>query len=137
MRPSARIITASLLVVLLQTVVLTGCNFFKSAEEAMHGIGEIGKKVGGEGGEKGGAKPANPSATHEGPLIDNKVVALRVQAALKKEGAEFDKVTVDATKNEVVLTGTVATSKARERAEEIARKEEHGIKLKNELKVGH
>lgn len=134
MKTSSLIRTAVLLIVLL-SVACTGCSFFKSAEEAMKGIGKIGEKIGGEG-EKGGGKEANPSATHEGPLIDNKVIAQRVQAALQQEGAEFQHVTVDATKEEVVMTGTVPSEKARERAAEIARGVEHKIKLKNELKVG-
>ncbi|HJV65445.1 MAG TPA: BON domain-containing protein [Geomonas sp.] len=126
-----------LLAVLLSTALVNGCSFFKSAEDAMKGIGKIGEKIGGEGGGKGGGQEAQPEKTHEGPLIDNKVAALRVQAALKKEGTEFERVTVEASKEEVILTGTVASAKSRERAAEIARGVQHGIKLKNELKVGH
>lgn len=120
-----------MMVSLLPAVIVCGCSFFKSADEAMQNISKITKSVEKEAGEK----KAQPEATHEGPLLDLKVIALRVQAALKNEGAAFEHVTVDATKDEVVMTGTVASEKARERAVEIARGVDRKGKLRNELRV--
>ncbi len=113
--------------ILLLAASLGGCSLFKSAKNIEKATENI---------EKATEPKAQPGETHEGPLLDNKVTAMRVQDALKSEGNEFAEVKVTGTKNAVVLTGKVKTSKARARAEEIARTVQRKMVLKNELEVG-
>ncbi len=126
-----------LMLILLLTAAISGCSFFKNAGEAFKGIGKISntldkKLTENQQGKHGEAQGGKKKET---PLVDNKVIALRVQEALKREGAEFEKVKVETTKDEVVMTGTVPSEKGRERAAEIARKAHPGLKFKNELRV--
>ncbi len=128
---------ACLMLILLLTAAISGCSFFKNASEAFKGIGKISntldkKLAEGQQGKQGEAQGGEKKET---TLVDNKVIALRVQEALKREGAEFEKVKVDATKDAVVMTGTVPSEKDRERAAEIAGRVHPDLKLKNELRV--
>jgi osmotically-inducible protein OsmY len=131
--------TRSVVAVALVVTGITGCGFFKrteetmkSTEKTMKNIEKITGKIATEG--KGKEKP-QPEAKHEPVLVENKVIALRVQAALKKEGAQYEKVAVEGSKNEITMTGTVASAKERERAGEIAKKYAEKVTVKNEIKV--
>ncbi|MBJ6727841.1 BON domain-containing protein [Geomesophilobacter sediminis] len=116
-----------LLVPLLIAGLVGGCSFFK--KEATKEIEKVVEP-------KGGQEPQNkPEPTHEGPLLDNKVTAMRVQDALRQAGPAFQQVTVEGTKEEVVLSGTVKSAAERNRAEEIAKSVHRKMKLKNELKI--
>ncbi len=82
-----------------------------------------------------GCASSNPQGTHEGRLLDNKVAAERVHAALRKSGPQFRHVEVDASKEGLTLIGSVASSEDRSRAEEIARGVERDVHLTDELSV--
>jgi osmotically-inducible protein OsmY len=85
-------------------------------------------------GETAKQPPPEPPE-HEGPLLDNKVTALRVQDALRKGGAEFQQVRVEGTVEGVTLTGTVRSPADKARAAEIAKSVHRAMKLKNELQI--
>lgn len=80
--------------------------------------------------------PKQAEPQHEGPLLDNKVTALRVQEALKKAGAGFEQVEVHGSAAGVTMSGTVKSAAERNRAEEIAKSVHREMKLKNEIKIG-
>lgn len=120
--------------------LLCSCSFFQDASKSMKHIESISEKVDKDLGkmEKEQQKQEEKAASqekHETALLDHKVIAMRVQAALKKEGTEFGEVTVEGTREDVVLTGTVKSEKAKARAAEIARGVDAKVKLKNELRV--
>jgi osmotically-inducible protein OsmY len=108
----------------------SGCSLFRSTEKAVNQIEKIEEKVTQPPPKK------EEEVSHEGPLLDNKVTALRIGDALKKAGPEFDRVQVEATQEAVTMTGTVKSSADRARAEEIAKSVHRPMKLKNELRVG-
>lgn len=115
----------------LALAALCNCSLFKAAEE----VEKAAEKVTKPGDGKGEQKKPEPTG-HEGPLLDNKVTALRVQEALKSAGPQFDDVKVEGTGDAVVMTGTVQSAAERARAEEIARGVRRSMKLRNELRVG-
>jgi len=78
---------------------------------------------------------ANPQATHEGDLIDNKVTAQRVEAALRKAGKEYRHVHAEARREGITLKGTVRTEAERSRAEDIARSTGRDMNLTDELRI--
>lgn len=117
--------------ILFLAACLGGCSFFRSMTESMKNVEKTTKEIE----KKVSEKDSSAEEAQEQPLLDNKVSAMRVQAALKKEGAEFDQVTVEGTKEAVVLTGTVKSSKDRERAVEIAKGVQRKMVLKNEVQV--
>src|SRR6185437_10484221 len=65
----------------------------------------------------------NPDRTHNADLLDNKVLQRRVEAALRRGGADFQFIHVQADSGTVALTGKVKTAEARSRAEQIS----HGV----------
>jgi osmotically-inducible protein OsmY len=108
----------------------SACSLFRSTEKVVNKIEKIEQKA------TQPEQKKEPEPSHEGPLLDNKVTALRVQDALRKAGPQFDGVQVEGTKESVVLTGTVRSSTDSARAEEIARGVHRAMKLRNELRVG-
>ncbi len=82
-----------------------------------------------------GCASSNPERTHEGKLLDNKVTAERVHAALRKAGPQFRDVGVHASKKGITLTGTVASAEARSRAEEIAKDVDPRVELSDRVSV--
>jgi hypothetical protein len=59
--------------------------------------------------------------THDPHLLDNHVLQQRVEAALRRAGADFKEVRAQAAGGTVELTGQVASEAARGRADEVAR----------------
>ncbi len=82
-----------------------------------------------------GCASSNPNRTHEGRLLDNKVTADRVHAALSKEGPEFRHVEVTGTREGITLKGSVASAETRSRAEEIAKHVDRSVALRDRLSV--
>jgi len=77
----------------------------------------------------------NPRHTHEGPLLDNDVLKLRVQSALHRAGAEFDSVHARAVDGEVMLTGEVDSAADMAQAAAIAQAVYGVKKVDIEIKV--
>ncbi len=82
-----------------------------------------------------GCAPSNPHATHEAHLLDNKVTAERVQAALRRAGPEFRHVEVSASREGIALTGRVGSAEVRSRAEEIAKQVDPHVDMRNRVIV--
>ncbi len=82
-----------------------------------------------------GCASSNPEGTHEPALLDIKVTAERVHAALRKAGPEFRHVEVDASRDGIALTGSVASGETRSRAEEIAKEVNPGVSVSNRVSV--
>ncbi len=82
----------------------------------------------------GCASPGRPAA-HEDRLLDHKVTAERIHAALRRAGPRFRDVAVAASRERITLTGTVASAEARTRAEAIARDVDPTVKLDDEVSV--
>lgn len=82
-----------------------------------------------------GGCSSNLSRTHRGDVLDDKVTAQRVQAALNRAGPDFQKIQAQATDGAVVLSGTVSSSEMRSRAEEIARSIHRVNQLTDEVQV--
>lgn len=82
-----------------------------------------------------GCAANNPQGTHEARLLDNKVTAERIHAALRKAGPRFRHVEVTASRDGITLTGKVSSADARSRAEEIAKEVDPGAKLGNQVSV--
>ncbi len=82
-----------------------------------------------------GCATNNPQGTHEARLLDNKVTAERVHAALRRAGPQFRHVEVTASRDGITLTGKVSSADARSRAEEIAKEVDPGAKLGNHVTV--
>ncbi len=82
-----------------------------------------------------GCASANPQSTHEGKLLDNKVTAERVHAALRRAGPRFSHVEVNASREGIALTGRVASAETRSRAEEIAREVDPQVNLTDQVSV--
>lgn len=127
---------------LAPVLALAGCGFFRDVKETGHEVKKVGEDVEKalnkmEQPEKGKSEKQPPPepAEREGPLLDNKVTALRVHEALRKAGPEFQHVEVNGTVNGVTISGTVKSSADRVRAEEIAKGVHRAMKLKNELRV--
>ena len=78
---------------------------------------------------------SDPGRTHDSGLLDDKVTAQRVYAALQRGGAEFRSVKVEALKGVVTLSGTVPTEQHRERAEALAKSQERVSKVDDRLEV--
>ncbi len=83
----------------------------------------------------GGCASPSPRGTHEGKLLDNKVSAERVQAALRRAGSEFRHVEVTASTEGITLTGHVASAEARSRAEGIAKDVDRQVSLEDQVSV--
>jgi osmotically-inducible protein OsmY len=111
----------------LLAATLSSCTVYKDVKDIVHTVKE--KEQAGPQTQK----QAEP--TVEGPLLDNKVAALRVQDALRKAGREFEQVQVTGTKHGVIMTGTVKSTADRARAEEIAKSVHREMKLTNQLQV--
>lgn len=115
---------------LLLAGMLGACGLFKATKELTHAVEEAEKP----------AKPAPPMQavppSTEGPLLDNKVTALRVQEALRKAGTAYGHVEVTGDVRGVTLSGSVRTQAEKEKAEEIAKTVHRKMKLFNELRVG-
>lgn len=129
-KPEARL---RLLLLLLFLALSAGCHTYKEVKETVHEVKEGVEKV-----EKSAEQPAEQKQSeipHEGALLDNKVSALRVEEALRKAGPEFDQVEVKATKEAVVLTGVVKSSRDRARALEVAKSVHRKMKLTDQLRV--
>jgi len=62
---------------------------------------------------------SNPSRTHRGDVLDDKVTAQRVQSELTQAGSDFRDVHVTATNGVVTLSGSVKSSEVRSRAEDL------------------
>lgn len=82
-----------------------------------------------------GCASANPQGTHADHLLDNEVTAQRIHAALRRAGPEFKHVRVTASRDEITLTGSVASAETRSRAEEIAKEVDATAKLGNHVTV--
>ncbi len=82
-----------------------------------------------------GCASANPQSTHEGKLLDNKVTAERVHAALRRAGPQFREVEVSASREGIALTGSVASAETRSRAEDIAKKVDPRVNLSDQVSV--
>jgi osmotically-inducible protein OsmY len=82
-----------------------------------------------------GCGGANLRKSHEGALLDNKVLQQRVEAALRREGKDFQKVHVAADGGTVTLSGSVASTQARGRAEAISRGVYGVEKTENEINL--
>jgi osmotically-inducible protein OsmY len=78
---------------------------------------------------------SNPSKTQRPDLLDDKVTAGRVDAALRRGGPAFDHVSTQATGGHVTLTGQVSTAQDKSRAEEIARSVERVHELQDKIQV--
>ena len=78
---------------------------------------------------------SNPAKTQRPDLLDDKVTAGRVDAALRRAGPDFDHVTSRATGDQVTLTGQVRTPQEKTRAEEVARSVKRVHELQNEIQV--
>lgn len=63
----------------------------------------------------------NMRKVHEAPLIDNKVLQQRVEAALHRAGPNFANVHVQTDSGTVLLTGTVPSADARAQADHVSR----------------
>ena|SRR5215831_5554208 len=62
----------------------------------------------------------SPKHTHRPDLLDDKVTAERVKAALDRSGPEFKDIDVQASNGRVMLGGRVPSAEAKGRAEQIA-----------------
>ena len=82
-----------------------------------------------------GGCSSNPSRTHRGNLLDEKVTEQRVNEALKRAGGDFNSVQALATKGVIVLSGTVVSPQLRSRAEQIARSVHRVSELKDDVQV--
>lgn len=82
-----------------------------------------------------GGCSSDPSRTHRGSLLDDKVTAQRVKSELARSGPQFQAVQVQATNGTVVLTGFVSSPELRSRAEQIARGIHRPMRLQNELRT--
>ena len=78
---------------------------------------------------------SDPSRTHDTGLLDDKVTAERVAAALQREGPEFRAVKIDTLKGVVTLSGTVPTSDGRTRAESLARNVDGVTKVNDRIEL--
>jgi osmotically-inducible protein OsmY len=76
---------------------------------------------------------SNPAKTQRPDLLDDKVTAGRVEAALHRAGPDFDHVAVQANGGRVTLSGRVRTVQDKTRAEEIARSVKRVRELQNEI----
>lgn len=78
---------------------------------------------------------SDPSRTHRGELLDDKVTAQRVLSELQRSGPDFRDVQVRAVNGVVVLSGAVNSEEIRSRAEQIARKIHRVKHLEDDLRV--
>ncbi len=83
----------------------------------------------------GGCASSNPQGTHEGRLLDNKVSAERVQAALRKAGPEYRHVEVAGSREGITLMGRVPSAEARSHAEGIAKNVDPQVNVSDQLSV--
>ncbi len=83
----------------------------------------------------GGCATSSPQGTHEGKLLDNKVSAERVQAALRKAGPEYRHVEVAGSREGITLTGRVPSAETRSRAEGIARNVDPHVNVSDRLGI--
>jgi osmotically-inducible protein OsmY len=77
----------------------------------------------------------NMRQVHEAPLLDNKVLQQRVEAALGRAGSDFKNVHVTVDGGDVTLGGNVPSADARARAEEISRGVYGVKKTDNEIEL--
>ena len=84
-----------------------------------------------------GGCSSNPSRTHRGDLLDDKVTNDRVQAGLARAGNDFKDVHASTTNGVVVLTGSVGSPELRSRAEQIVSDLHRGNQLEDKLQVRH
>ncbi|HWB52792.1 MAG TPA: BON domain-containing protein [Tepidisphaeraceae bacterium] len=70
---------------------------------------------------------------HEAPLLNNKVLQQRVEAALRRAGSDFASVHVNANGGAVLLSGTVRSASVRAQAEKISRGVYGVDKIDNQL----
>ncbi len=82
-----------------------------------------------------GCNSAHPDRTHNADLLDDKVTAQRVQAALQRAGPQFNHVHAGVTNGTVVLSGSVSSPQLRQQAEDIAKSSHRARKLENDLDV--
>ena len=82
-----------------------------------------------------GCGEPNPREPHNAPLLDNKVLQQRVEAALHSAGPDFQNVHVKTDSGTVILTGPVPSADARAKAEEISRSVYGAKKLDNQLSL--
>jgi osmotically-inducible protein OsmY len=73
----------------------------------------------------------NPHRTHEGELLDDKVLEQRVEAALHRQGRDFQNIHAQAIDGKVTLTGEVPSLDARSYAEQITQSV-YGVKTVND-----
>jgi osmotically-inducible protein OsmY len=78
---------------------------------------------------------SNPAKTQRPELLDDKVTAGRVEAALHRAGPEFKHVSVQALNGDVTLTGRVRSPADKSRAEEIANSLSRVKGVKDELRI--
>lgn len=82
-----------------------------------------------------GCASSSPQRTHEGKLLDHKVTAERIHAALRRAGPRFEHVQVDGSREGITLSGSVASAETRSRAEEIAKEVDAHVRLRDEVSV--
>lgn len=82
-----------------------------------------------------GCRSSHVNSTHRGDLLDDKVTAQRLQAALQEAGGDLAGVRAGVTNGVIILTGSVSSPELRARAEEVARSVHRGTKLKDEVQV--
>ena len=78
---------------------------------------------------------SNPSRTHQGNLLDDKVIEQRVKSELNHAGADYNTIQVHATNGVVILSGTVNSARTRSHAEQISRGVEGVKHLQDDLRV--
>ncbi len=83
----------------------------------------------------GGCATSGPPGSPEGKLLDDKVSAERIQAALRRAGPEFRHVEVAGSRDGITLRGRVASAEARSRAEGLARDVDPQVNVRDQLSV--
>lgn len=78
---------------------------------------------------------SDPSRTHRGDLLDDKVTTQRVQSELTRAGRDFQNVHVSTTNGVVTLSGSVNSPQARLRAEQLVHNVHRVTDIDDELQV--
>jgi osmotically-inducible protein OsmY len=78
---------------------------------------------------------SNPQKTQRPNVLDDKVTAERVQAALRRAGATFEHVSVRVDDGQVTLLGTVRSWDEKSRAEQIAHTVKRVEQVNDQLRV--
>jgi osmotically-inducible protein OsmY len=75
------------------------------------------------------------SGTHDPTLLDDKVTAQRVAAALRSGGPDFKEIKVQIRNGETILSGKASSLETRQRAEELVKDLPRVNRLRDDIQV--